>query len=85
MENGLIFPYRSVKRLTLRGDAGVKELSGGGFPMQGGRRFRGIKDLVKPRTDAEGDFGPRKEFLIRLPRKSSQGSLHCDRTSNGHT
>jgi hypothetical protein len=85
MENGLIFPYRSVKRLTLRGDAGVKELSGGGFPMQGGRRFRGIKDLVKPRTDAEGDFGPRKESVIIPPRKASWGSAWTDRTSNGHT
>ena len=60
MENGLIFPYRSVKRLTLRGDAGVKELSGGGFPMQGGRRFRGIKDLDSRDPMPKGTSVPAK-------------------------
>ena len=41
-----------------------------------GRQIR----RTKPSADAEGAFGPRKEFSSIPPRKASQGSVHCDRT-----
>eukprot|EP01026_Neomeris_dumetosa_P054584 TRINITY_DN4915_c0_g3_i2.p1 TRINITY_DN4915_c0_g3~~TRINITY_DN4915_c0_g3_i2.p1 ORF type:complete len:116 (-),score=15.69 TRINITY_DN4915_c0_g3_i2:131-478(-) len=47
--------------------------------------FEQANPLVQPRTDAEGASEPRKGSVIRLPRKASRGSSHCDRTSNGHT
>ena len=44
MEQQVNIPVPCVERLTSRGDAEVKGPSGGGIPMQGGRRFRGRKD-----------------------------------------
>src|SRR5207244_12653406 len=52
--------------------------------MQGGRRFRGIKDPDKSRADAEGGASPRKGIREPTAKKSPASRPWSDRTVIRH-
>src|SRR6266568_8863206 len=84
MGNGSIFPYHLT---SVRWRGGTQERAIRRIvvvPMQGGRRFRGIKDPDKSRADAEGVARPRQGIREPTAKKSPASRMWSDRTVIRH-